>query len=168
MGRTGSEISARQNLSLARAPLSRRAFALPVWLLLATASAMAYAPDPQCPPTTGALYSRIRSVPLDPQRVFRIRDASIDHPNLHIDFEDGTLAFTEDICGQITGAFFEGEGEIRLRPPNRMERGSLALFTGMALLEEQFTSGYLRFNDNTAALLQPFLSPPHEDEGGEF
>jgi Peptidase family M1 domain len=105
---------------------------------------------------------------MDPQRVHHIRSASIDRPNLHLDFDDGTLAFTEDICGRITGAFFEGEGEIRLRPPNRVERGSLALFTGMALLEEQFTSGYLRFNDNTAALLQPFLSPPHEDEGGEF
>jgi len=106
MGRWGGRISAARNRRLAGTPFSRRAFALPLWLLLATASALAYAPDPQCPQTTGALYSRIRSVPLDPQRVYRIRDASIDRPNLHIDFEDGTLAFTEDICGQITGAFF--------------------------------------------------------------
>ena len=95
-----------------------------------------------------------------------LRGASIDRPNLHLDFDDGTLAFTEDICGRITGAFFEGEGEIRLRPPNRVERGSLALFTGMAILEEQFTSGYLRFNDDTAAVLQPFLTPA--PEGAEF
>jgi hypothetical protein len=105
-------------------------------------------------------------VGLDPQRVFHVRDASIDRPNLHIDFDDGTLAFTEDICGRITGAVFEGEGEIRLRPPNRAERGSLALFTGMAILEEQFTSGYLRFNDDTAAVLRPFLTPA--PEGAEF
>ena len=103
---------------------------------------------------------------LDPQRVYRVRDASIDRPNLHLDFDDGTLAFTEDICGRITGAFFEGEGEIRLRPPNRVERGSLALFTGMAILEEQFTSAYLRFNDDTAAVLQRFLTPAAE--GVEF
>ncbi len=103
---------------------------------------------------------------LDPQRVYRVRDASIDRPNLHIDFDDGTVAFTEDICGRITGAFFEGDGEVRLRPPNRGERGSLALFTGMAILEEQFTSGYVRFNDDTAAVLQPFLSPA--SEGAEF
>jgi len=105
-------------------------------------------------------------VGLDPQRVHHVRGASIDRPNLHLDFDDGTLAFTEDICGRITGAFFEGEGEIRLRPPNRVERGSLALFTGMAILEEQFTLGYLRFNDDTAAILQPFLTPA--DEGAEF
>jgi len=130
------------------------------WLLLAaTAWAQAAGPSPHCPLTTNALYARIRSVGLDPQRVYHVRDASIDRPNLHVDLDDGTLAFTEDICGRITGAFFEGEGEIRLRPPNRVERGSLALFTGGAILEEQFTSGYLRFNDDTAAVLQRYLLP---------
>jgi hypothetical protein len=136
------------------------------WCLAAASCAQAADLSQQCPPTTSALYARIRSVGLDPERVYHVRDAAIDRPSLHLDFEDGTLAFTEDICGRITGAFFEGEGEIRLRPPNRWERGSLALFTGMAILEEQFTSGYLRFNDDTAALLQPFLKP--EPEQAEF
>ena len=131
-------------------------------LLVATTFALAAGDN--CPQTTGALYSRIRSVGLDPQRVYHVRDASIDRPNLHLDLDDGTIAFTEDICGQITGAFFEGEGEIRLRPPNRAERGSLALFTGMAILEEQFTSGYLRFNDDTASILQSSLSPAADGE----
>ncbi len=136
------------------------------WCLAAATCAQAAEPSLQCPQTTSGLYARIRSVRLDPQRVYHVRDASIDRPSLHLDFDDGTLAFTEDICGRITGAFFEGEGEIRLRPPNRVERGSLALFTGMAILEEQFTSGYLRFNDDTAAVLQPFLKP--EPDGSEF
>src|SRR5450755_4258983 len=127
--------------------------------LLAATCAQASGPSPDCPQTTSALYARIGSVGLDPQRVFHIRGATIDRPNLHLDFDDGKLVFTEDICGRITGAFFEGEGEIRLRPPNHVERGSLALFTGMAILEEQFTSAYLRFNDDTPAVLQPFLSP---------
>jgi Peptidase family M1 domain len=142
--------------------LRRWIIGLAACLLATLAWAQPPGPGAQCPQTTSALYSRIRSVGLDSQRVYRVRDASLDRPNLHLDFEDGTLAFTEDICGRITGAFFEGDGEIRLRPPNRVERGSLALFTGMAILEEQFTSGYLRFNDNTAAVLQPFLSPVPE------
>ena len=142
----------------------RLMIALVWWFLAATTWALAASPD--CPQTTSGLYSRIRSVGLDPQRVYHVRDASIDRPDLHLDLDDGTLAFTEDICGRITGAFFEGEGEIRLRPPNRVERGSLALFTGMAILEEQFTSGYLRFNDDTAAVLQRFLTPA--PEGAEF
>src|SRR5208337_1154995 len=145
---------------------SRRMIGLAGCLVAATAWALAAGPSPECPQTTSGLYARIRSVGLDPQRVYHVRDASIDRPNLHLDLDDGTLAFTEDVCGRITGAFFEGEGEIRLRPPNRVERGSLALFTGMAILEEQFTSAYLRFNDDTAAVLQPFLSPVAD--GGEF
>lgn len=129
------------------------------WLLLAP---FALAASPWCPQTTSALYARIRSVGLDPQRVYSVRDAAIDRPSLHVDLDDGTLAFTEDICGRITGAFFEGEGEVRLRPPNPAERGSMALFTGMAILDEQFTAGYLRFNDDTAAVLQSSLRPATE------
>ncbi len=115
-------------------------------------------PGPHCPRTSAELYSRIRSVGLDPGRVYHVRDAAIERPNLNVTLEDGTLAFTEDICGRITGAFFVGDGDILLQPPNRTERASLMLFTGMAILEEQFNSAYLRFNDDTAELLQPFLS----------
>src|SRR6202166_3307247 len=144
-------------------PAFPRSISVILWLLIAAASAAAVEADPSCPPPTSGLYSRIRSVGLDSQRAYRIREASIDRPTLNPDFADGTIAFTEDICGRITGAFFEGEGEIRLRPPNRMERGSLALFTGMAILEEQFTSAYLRFNDDAAERLRPFLSPTSEE-----
>src|SRR3984957_554480 len=135
---------------------------LACWLLSATICVPAAEMVPPCPQSTKDLYARIRSVGLDPQRVYSVRDAALDRANLHIDLDDGTLAFTEDLCGRITGAFFEGEGEIRLRPPNRVERGSLALFTGMAILEEQFTSAYFRFNDDTAALLERSLRPAPE------
>ena len=144
----------------------RRMIGLAWCLVAAAAWAQAGGPSLQCPQTTGGLYARIRSVGLDPQLVYHVRDASIDRPNLHIDLDDGTLAFTEDICGRVTGAFFEGEGEIRLRPPSRVERGSLALFTGGAILEEQFTSGYLRFNDDTAAVLQRYST--RVPESAEF
>jgi hypothetical protein len=132
---------------------------LAVLILTVTGNIFAASADPACPQNSSALYGRIRAITLDPERVYRIRDGSIDRPSLHLDFDDGTLAFTRDICGRVTGAFFEGEGEIRLRPPNRVERGALALFTGMAILEEQFSTGYLRFNDETATALQPFLAP---------
>ena len=128
----------------------------------ATAFAQAPASHSHCPKTAADLYARLRTVGLDPDRVYHVRGASIHRPSLDLTFDDGTIAFTEDICGRTTGAFFVGDGEILLQPPNRVERGSLSLFTGMAILEEQFTSGYLRFNDDTADLLQPFLSPAFE------
>ncbi|MGE5205293.1 MAG: M1 family metallopeptidase, partial [Chlamydiota bacterium] len=66
----------------------------------------------------------------------------------------------------VTGAYFQGEGDLLLMPPNRAERASLGLFTGTAILEEQFTTAYLRFNDDTRQKLQPFLYPT--DEAQQF
>jgi len=51
----------------------------------------------------------------------------------------------EDVVGRVTGALFEGEGEVLVLPPDRAERSSLALFTGSAVLEERFRFGYIRF-----------------------
>ena len=131
-----------------------------VLLLLAAAALPAAAQGlPPAPPMSQAtaLYQQLGSVGLDSNRVFHIRDASIEHPDLHISFNDGTIAFTQDVLGRVTGAYFEGEGDLLIMPPNRAERASLGLFTGAAILEEQFTSAYLRFNDDTRQKLQPFL-----------
>ncbi|HKW24204.1 MAG TPA: M1 family aminopeptidase [Terriglobales bacterium] len=115
---------------------------------------------PAVSPTPGAtLYQELGSVGLEPSRVFHIRNASIEHPNLHVTFNDGTIAFTKDVLGRVTGAYFEGEGDLLLMPPNRAERASLGLFTGTAIVEEQFTAAYLRFNDDTRQKLEPFIYP---------
>ncbi|HLQ77569.1 MAG TPA: hypothetical protein VK210_09445, partial [Terriglobia bacterium] len=152
---------------MTKVPPSRRPMLLLACCLMAAmASAQPVSGGPNCPTTTAAMYARLRSVGLAQQRVYKVRNAFIDRPNLHLVLDSGTLAFTEDICGRITGAFFEGEGEVLLRPPNRVERGSMALFTGMAILEEQFSSAYFRFNDDTAANWQPDLLPV--TDGSEF
>src|SRR6266567_6446708 len=117
----------------------------------------------QQPPVAGSpgpaesLYLRLRTVGLDKTRVYKIREASLDRAELHISLDDGTIAFTEDAGGHITGAFFRGYGEVLVTPPNTMERASLALFTGAAILEETFSSAYLRFNDDVYSELQPSL-----------
>ncbi len=105
------------------------------------------------------LFRELRSVGLDPKQVYKIRDAAIDRDDIHFFFTDGTIAFTQSTAGRITGAYFEGEGEILVRPPDRRERASLGLFTGQGVLEERFSSVYLRFNDDTAAELRPYLRP---------
>lgn len=109
-----------------------------------------------------ALYLQLSSIGLDAGRVFGVRNASLDRPSLHITLEDGTIAFTKDVLGKITGAFFQGEGEVLLLPPNDVERKSMSLFTGMAILEERFSTAYFRFNDNTAAEMQPGLRAPQD------
>ena len=112
------------------------------------------------------LYLKLRSVGLDPAKVFRIRDASFDHDQVHITLDDGTIAFTEDVDARVTGAFFIGEGEVLLVPPDQAERASMSLFTGAAVLEEKFSSAYFRFNDDTYTDLQPALRPA--EDGKDF
>jgi len=101
-----------------------------------------------------ALYRDLRTVALDPDRTYHIRDAAIDREELHLYLNDGTIGFTKDVAGKITGAFFEGDGQVLLRPPDLAERTSLGLFTQVGVLDEKFTSAYLRFNDDTFAQLQ--------------
>ncbi len=112
------------------------------------------------------LYLQLRSVGLDKSRVYRIRETSFDRAAFHITLDDGTIAFTEDVAGHITGAFFEGDGEVLLVPPDKAERATMAMFTGAAILEERFVTAYFRFNDETFAELQPSLRPA--DDSSEF
>ncbi len=110
------------------------------------ANSVSGAPPP--PPTAAVkpaeeLYLELRNVGLDPARTYHIRNAPLDRPALHIMLEDGKISFTTDVAGRVTGAFFEGDGDLLLTPPNQVERASMALFTGMAILEQRFTTAYL-------------------------
>lgn len=152
-----------------------RWFAL-LWLVAASFGALAqssppteaHTAAPQLPAINPAekLYLQLQRVGLDPARTFRIRGVSIDRPSLHVLLDDGEIGFTRDVGGRVTGAFFEGDGELLLTPPNQGERASMTLFTGMAILEERFSSAYLRFNDDTFAELQPYFRPA--TDGAEF
>src|SRR5260370_21494160 len=63
-----------------------------------------------------ALYRQLRSVALDGRRVFHIRDADLDREDIHISLTAGTIAFTQEVYGHVTVAFFWGEVEMRLAP----------------------------------------------------
>ncbi|HEX8815589.1 MAG TPA: M1 family aminopeptidase [Terriglobales bacterium] len=116
--------------------------------------------------TAQDLYLKLKSAGLDPSRVYRIRDVTLDRAAVHLTLDDGVIGFMQDVGGHISGAVFEGEGEVLLSPPDRTERSSMALFTGEAILEEAFTTAFIRFNDNTYAELQPYLL--RADEPGDF
>ena len=118
----------------------------------------------ETPGPAETLYLKLRSVGLDRTRVYKIREASLDRAKLHISLDDGTIAFTEAVDGHITGAFFVGYGEVLVIPPNEMERESVSWFTGSAILEETFSTAYLRFNDDVFAELEPFLRPAEDGE----
>jgi Peptidase family M1 domain len=124
-------------------------------------------PRPQAskaaPSSTALLYRQLRDVHLDGANFHTIRDASIEREDIHITLDDGVIAFTHSVNGRITGAFFEGEGEILLIPPDRVERRALGLFTKSAILEEKFTTAFFRFNDDFPAEIADSLRPSEED-----
>ena len=129
------------------------------WALLISAASFAQSPQPA---PVLPLYRSLLNVGLDPQKIYKIREAVIDREDVHLWLNDGVIGFLQSVDGRITGAFFEGDGEVLIRPPDRRERASLGLFTGEGVLEEKFTSAYLRFNDDTAAELQQYLRPPED------
>ena len=132
------------------------------YCLLAASSLFAQAPPK--PQSVVPLYRSLQSVGLDPQKTYHIREAVIDREDVHLWMNDGTICFVQAVDGHITGAFFEGDGEVLVRPPDRQERASLGLFTGEGVLEEKFSTAYLRFNDDTAAELQQYLRPAEDAE----
>jgi Peptidase family M1 domain len=118
------------------------------------------------PESAEALYDELGRVGLDKSRVYKAREIALDRAAFHISLDDGTIGFTKDVAGRITGAFFEGEGDVLLSPPNQVERASMARFTGAAILEEKFETAYFRFNDGTFEELEPLLRPA--DDADEF
>lgn len=126
--------------------------------------ASACAQTPSAPPIE--FYRQLRSVALDAARTYHVRDASLDLEDIHLSLNDGTISFTEAVDGHITGAFFVGDADLLLIPPDRAERASLALFTNAAVLEEQFTTAYLRFDEDLPGELAANLRP--EESAAEF
>src|SRR5882672_1554062 len=140
----------RQHTYVTKVPATPRGvgviLAVCLAILLPPPAASGQEPPARQPGPAESLYLQLSSIGLDSGRVFKVRNASLDRSAIHITLEDGTIAFTKDVLGRITGAFFEGDGEVLLPPPNDVERKSLSLFTGMAILEERFSSAYFRFN----------------------
>src|SRR5215831_3446818 len=139
-------------------------------LILAAALGSACAAGQTAEPATGAvaLYRELLNPSLDAKDVYQVRDVSILLEDLHISISDGTMAFTREVNGHVTGAVFEGVGEVLLVPPNRAERTSLALFTNSAVLEQRFQSAYFRFSgDQIAAELRAGFRG-HPDDAEEF
>src|SRR3989441_7117563 len=143
-------------------------WAIVSWLLATALVCGCWAQPAQSSPQSNraaeTLYLQLRSVGLEKSRVYKARDISFDRGAFHITLDDGTIAFTEDVMGRVTGAFFEGDGEVLLVPPDQVERSSMALFTGAAILEERFVTAYFRFNDDTFTRLQPTLIPAEDPQ----
>jgi len=106
------------------------------------------------------LLDQLNSATIDPSQIYALRDAQITRDRVRIYFNRGFVGFLKQTQGETNGAVFAGDGEVLLTPPNAMEKLSLAQFTQTPILEERFTTAYLRFTDATAKQLLAQARPP--------
>ena len=106
------------------------------------------------------LLDQLNNSTIDPSQVYVLRDAQITRDRVRIYFNRGFVGFLKQTGGETNGAVFTGDGEVLLTPPSAMEKLSLAQFTQTPVLEERFTTAYLRFTDATAKQLLAQARPP--------
>jgi hypothetical protein len=120
------------------------------WCLLAPAVFPATERSPH------ELYDAINALRIDPSNVYRIAPAhhiQLCRGDAVLSFEEGTFAFFSPLDGQITGAVFSGRGHALAAPREPVEKQQMGRFLGAPVLDQEFTNGYLRFTDDTAAEL---------------
>jgi hypothetical protein len=110
------------------------------------------------------LMKQLNGVTLDRAEVYAIRKGRITRDRMTLYFTHGFFAFLTKTGGEVTGAVFSGEGEILMIPPTQVEKRNLAQFTQAPVLEEKFSSVYMRFTDQTANELKAALRKPDPDD----
>jgi hypothetical protein len=117
------------------------------------------------------LLQRLNEASIDPAEIYVVRNVQITRDRANFYFNRGFVGFLAPVQGEVTGAVFAGDGEVLLMPPDPIEKASLVHFTQAAVLEERFSSAYLRFTDQTALELKERLRRPDPDDAqqpGDF
>ncbi len=101
----------------------------------------------------------IRSLELDPERCYRIRDVFLEREDVKLYFTDGHLIFAKPVLGRTVAALFLATrqtdiGEVLVIPPYPAERQSIARFLDESILNEQFRNAMLFFTDDTPQVLE--------------
>ncbi|WP_180541155.1 M1 family metallopeptidase [Nevskia soli] len=106
-----------------------------------------------------AVLESIRTITIDPDACYRVRDLTLRRGDVRFYLTDGFLAFSKPVAGAPVAAVFSsavdaGDGEVMLIPPNRDERVNLAAKTHAPNLDEHLNDAVFYFADDTAAELQ--------------
>jgi hypothetical protein len=109
--------------------------------------------------TASDLAEELRSIELDTEECYRVRDVHFSRDELKLYLTDGWLVFAKPVAGRRVAAVFlaepaAGDAEILLMPPTKGERVSLARFTESPNLNEHFTAAVMLFTDGTETELR--------------
>ncbi len=111
---------------------------------------------------------RIKSLELDPERCYRVRDVFLEREDVKLYFTDGHVIFGKPVLDKTVAALFLATsqtdvGEILVIPPTPAERQSLARFLEETILSEKFRNAMMFFTDDTPEVLEAAIrkSPSH-------
>lgn len=114
------------------------------------------------PQTPHQTYDALKALRIDPAAVYKVQGGSrieLRRGDLLLTFDEGKMAFLAPWDGRVTGLVFSGRGHTLAAPRDPQEKQQLARFLGAPVLDQDFSSAYVRFTDDTAAeLLRQFLS----------
>ena len=110
-------------------------------------------------PLLDSVFDQFTKIGLDLKNPLQVEDLYLRKDTLELHFERGILHLAEAIEGQVTGAFFEGEGIMKLTLPNKSEKKALKRSYGEEILTEPFTEVVMRFDDGTEHILTQPAAP---------
>ncbi|PYT71870.1 MAG: hypothetical protein DMG39_11850 [Acidobacteria bacterium] len=135
-----------------------------LWCFLAPVAVVAAEQSPH------ELYDAINLLTVDPSSVYHLVPANrveLRRGDALISLEEGILAFFSPLDGRVTGAVFSGRGHVLAAPRDPVEKQQMGRSLGAPVLDETFSSAYVRFTDGTAdELLSQFHKAnltPHTD-----
>jgi hypothetical protein len=133
---------------------------LPIILLCAVSLNAQQAP----PREPRELLAALNRVQVDPAAIYRVDSSSrieLRRGDAKLLFEEGYLGFFAALDGHVTGAVFSGRGHILAIPHDPVEKQQLAHFLGTPMIDQDFSSAYLRFTDDTMSELRDDLQRAH-------
>ncbi len=111
-----------------------------------------------------ALLQQLQEATIDPSQVNFVHNVRLSRGGATLYFNRGFAACYAPVGGEFTGGVFAGDGEVLLIPSSPVEKASLARFTHSAILEERFTSAYMRFTDGSCRELMENARKPQPDD----
>jgi hypothetical protein len=103
--------------------------------------------------TPHELYDALNALRLDPAATYQLVTANrieLRRGDVELYFEEGKLAFLAPIDGRVTGFIFSGRGHALAFPRDPVEKQQMAHFLGAPVLDQIFSTAYVRFTDDAA------------------
>ncbi len=101
-----------------------------------------------------SIFGGFYSVSLDVEHPLQIQNFTLTKDALELTLKQGTVYLARPLEGEVTGAYFVGEGTMKVVPPSKTEKKSLKRGYGKESFEEPINEAVIRFDDGTDKQLQ--------------